>query len=181
MLTNGVIKPRVGKLPTRLSAVVAGLMISAGGYAANPEPVTVEVEFITPIAISENVALRFGLLDEALANGETVVIATNGSVTDASSRVYGGTQSAADLTVDATIAQSITILVATSGVAPNGYALGSFTCDYNGGAALGPCGGGLSAASVPSADLLVGATLTGNGAAGVGTDNGTIDITVSYQ
>ncbi len=47
------------------------------------------------VAIAENNALQFGLLDAGLANLETVIIATDDSVTDAASNVIGGSQAAA--------------------------------------------------------------------------------------
>lgn len=162
------------------SAVASLLIISSAG-AANPESVTAEVQFVDPITITENSALKFGLLDQNLASLETVVIGTNSAVTDAANRVQGGTQAAANLTVAATAAQSITILVDNI-VNGTGYALSGFNCDYNTAAASGACGGGgLSATSAASATLLIGATLTGDGLAATGVANGSFDVTVTYQ
>lgn len=168
---------------TRRVAALAGLITAAGALqanAANPESVTAEVEFVAPITITENNALQYGLLDVNMANAETVVVGTDDSVTDAGSNVLGGTQAAADLTVAATAAQSITILVdnVSSG---SGYALGTFLCSYDGGADTACDGGGMSATSVASAVLEIGATLTGDGTATVGAANGSFDVTVSYQ
>ena len=168
----------------RLTSVFAGILVGLSAVntagAANPENVTAEVAFVDPITITENSALRFGLLDQNLADTQTVAISTSSAVTDASSRVIGGTQAAANLTVAATASQGITIVVdnVTNGT---GYALGSFVCSYNGGSSAACGGSGLSATSAASATLLIGATLTGNGLSVTGTANGSFDVTVSYQ
>ncbi len=157
------------------------LLPSHSTFAANPESVVAEVEFVAPITITETNALQFGLLDVNLANAETVVIGSDSAVTDAASRVLGGTQAAASLTVGATATQSISILV--DNIADGtGYALSAFQCDYNAGASAGACSASsLSATSIASGTLLVGATLTGDGLAAAGAQNGSFDVTVSYQ
>ena len=161
-------------------SALLGLLLATGADAANPEPVTVEVEFVDSITITEDSELKFGLLDQNLALGETVVIATDDSVTDASSRVVGGMQTAADLTVTATASQSITILVDTI-VSGAGYTLATFICKYDTGADTACDGAGYSATTVANATLKVGVTLTGDGLAVVGVANGSFDVTVSYQ
>ncbi len=168
------------RLISVFAGILAGLSATNIAGAANPENVTAEVTFVAPITITENGALRFGLLDANLANTETVAISTSSAVTDSASRVVGGTQAAANLTVAATASQSITILVdnVTNGT---GYALGSFVCSYNGGSSAACGGSGLSATSAASATLLIGATLTGNGLSSAGAANGSFDVTVSYQ
>lgn len=169
-----------GQKAAGLSALALLLVMGSAG-AANPEPVTAEVEFVDPITITETNALQFGLLDQNLASAETVIIAPGGTVTDAGGNVQGGTQAAANLTVTSTAAQSVTILVdnIVNGV---GYALSSFQCDYNTGAASGACdGSGLTATSAASAALLIGATLTGDGLSAPGAANGSFDVTVTYQ
>lgn len=164
-----------------LLAIVAGLAPLTNLFAANPESVTAEVTFVDPITITENNALQFGLLSSALANAETVAVATDDTVTDASSRVIGGTQAAADLTVASTPTQAITVLVDNI-VNGAGYTLATFVCSYNGAASAGCDGAGLNvASSVASATVLIGATLTGDGTAVAGVKNGTFDLTVSYQ
>ena len=164
-----------------LGSAVFGLMIASIADAANPEQVPVEVEFVSPITITQDSELKFGLLDVNLAGGETVVIAPDGSVTDASSRVVGGTQVAADLTVTATAAKSITILVDNVSAA-TGYTLGTWMCNYEGAGADSACdGAGYSATTVAIATLKVGVTLMGNGSAVVGVDNSTFDVTITYQ
>lgn len=174
-------KQRMKRVTGPLSLGVVALALSAvGAMAANPESVNAEVEFVSPITITENNALQYGLLDVNMANAETVVIGTDDSVTDAGSNVMGGSQAAADLTVAATAAQSITILV-DSVSSGSGYALGTFLCSYNGGTDTACDGGGMSATSVASAVLEIGATLTGDGLASVGVANGSFNVTVSYQ
>ncbi len=163
-----------------VASTVAMLLVMSSAGAANPESVTAEVEFVDPITVTENNALQYGLLDRNLATAETVVIAPTGTLTDAAGNVQGGTQAAANLTVTATATQSITILV-DNVVNGLGYALSGFTCDYNSAAPSGACdGSGLSATSVASATLLIGATLTGDGLSEVGTANGSFDVTVTY-
>ena len=169
----------------RVAAATAGLCTGLLGaqlaVAANPETVTASVTFVDAITITENRALSFSYVDDAFANTETIVVATSGSVTDSASRVIG-TPTSASLTVTATATQAISILVdsITNGT---GYTLGSFTCDYNGGASSGTCSGtSLDIASAAaSATLLIGATITGNGSASTGADNGSFNVNVTYQ
>ena len=162
-----------------LAAIVALAPVSVA-VAANPEPVVAEVTFVDPVTITETNALQFGLLDAGLANGEEVVIAPDGTVTDVNNRVVGGAQAAAELTVTASGAQPITILIdtVTSG---SGYTLAGFVCSYDGGADTACDGAGYSESSVASATLAVGATLTGDGSAAAGVANGSFNVTVSYQ
>ena len=160
---------------------LSGLMPVTVADAANPEPVTVGMSFLDPVTITENESLRFGLLDVNMANLETVVIAPNDSVTDASGNVLGGTQAAADLTVTATASQSITILVDNVSTA-TGYTLGTWMCNYDAAGSNSACdGAGYSETSATSAVLLIGVTLTGNGNAVAGADDSTFDVTVTYQ
>ena len=163
-----------------IGSALFGLMLATVADAANPEQVPVAVEFVDPITITENNALQYGLLDQNLNGGEMVIIAPDGAVTDAFSRVVGGTQAAADLTVDATAARSITILV--DNITNNtGYTLGTFMCNYDGAASDSACdGAGYGETTIGSATLLVGATLTGDGNAIVGVFNGNFDVTVTY-
>ena len=168
------------KFAALLGSVLIGLIFATSAGAANPEPVTVEVEFVDPITITETNALQFGLLDVSLGVA-LVIIDPDGTLTDAGSNVLGGTQAAAALTVVGTAGLPINILV--DNIVPNtGYTLGTFVCNYNGGSDTGCQGAGLDvASSASSAPLLVGATLTGIGGAGVGASNGSFDVTVIYQ
>ncbi len=166
-----------------LGSALIGPMLVTGADAANPEPVTVGMDFVDPITITENESLRFGLLDVAMANLETVVIAPNDGLTDAGGNVVGGTQAAADLTITATESQAITISVGNVSAATN-YALGTWMCNYDGAGSDSACFGGYSEttpASSTTATLLIGVTLTGNGAAVAGNDDSTFDVTVTYQ
>jgi hypothetical protein len=156
-------------------------MPSAFTGAANPEPVTVDMNFLDPVTITEVNPLRFGLLDVNMANTETITIAPDSTVTDTQNNILGGTQGAANLTVSASASQSITILVDIVSTA-NGYSLGTWMCNYNGAGTDTACdGSGYSETSATNASLLVGVTLTANGTATVGTDNSSFDVTVSYQ
>jgi len=168
------------RLATIAGSALIGLMLATGVYA-EVEQVTAEVEFVTPVSIGENASLRFGLLDVNLANLETIVIAPDNTVTDASGRVAGGTQGAADLTITATGSQGITISVGNPSVA-TGYTLGTWMCSYAGGTDT-DCSSGYNQASAGdgTATLLVGVTLTGNGSAALGDDDSTFDVTVIYQ
>ncbi len=164
-----------------LGSTLFGLMLASIANAANPEQVPVEVEFVDLISITEDSELKFGLLDVNLANLETVVIAPDDSVTDASSRVVGGVQRAADLTVTATAGKPITIL-ADNVSAATGYTLGTWMCNYDGAGSDSACdGAGYSATTVANATLKVGVTLTGNGSAVAGVDDSTFDVTITYE
>ncbi len=163
-----------------LGSTLNGLMFATGVYAAL-EQVPVEVEFVELISITEDSELKFGLLDANLASGETVVIAPDDSVTDAFSRVVGGTQRAGDLTVRATASKSI-IIVVDNVSAATGYSLATWMCNYDGAGSDSACDGeGYSATTVANATLKIGVTLTGNGSAVVGVDNSTFDVTITYQ
>jgi hypothetical protein len=163
-----------------VGCALAVFLFGGSANATNPEPVVAEVEWVAAVTIAETNALQFGLLDVNMLNLETVVIAPNSSLTDASSRVAGGTQAAAALTVGAEAGRTIDILVDTI-VSNTGYTLGSFVCNYDGGADTGCSGASYSDTSVLSATLLVGATLTGNGTAAPGVANGSFNVTVTYQ
>ena len=164
-----------------LGSSLIGLMLSTAIHAANPEPVVVGVEFIAPITISESTNLEFGLLDLNMILNETVVIAPGGGVTDVSGRVLGGTQTAATFDTQATASQAITIQVTTP-VSGTFYSLGTWTCDYDGGT-IGDCGAGISETSASGAGIVVrvGVTLTGAGGASAGADDGSFDLTITYD
>jgi len=161
-------------------SALIGLVLATGADAANPEPVTVGMDFVALITITENGSLRFGLLDQAL-NTETIIIAPNSSVSGTGTGlILGGTQAAANLTVTASASQSITILVDTI-VSGAGYALGTFMCKYGTGTDTACDGSGYSETSAASATLLIGATLTGDNTAVAGTADGSFNVTVAYQ
>jgi hypothetical protein len=160
--------------------VLVGLISASGVGAANPQPVAVQVTFVDPITVTENNALQFGLLDQNLANLDTVIIAPDSSVTDAAGRVEGGTQMAGSLMVTATEGQAITIIV-DSIVSGPGYTLSDFVCNYNAGTDAACDGSGYSETLAGTASLQVGATMTGDGTAVEGQANGSFNVTVTYQ
>ena len=141
-----------------------------------------EVEFVDLITVTEVNPLQFGLLDQALASPETVIISPDAppTVTDGAGRVLGGTQAAADLTITATLGQTLSIQVSNI-VNGTGYALGSFMCSYNDGTNTACQAAPHTPTSIASATLLIGATLTGDDAAVPGVANGSFDVTVTYQ
>lgn len=164
-----------------LGLALSTLMRAPFAVAANPESVTVAMDFIDPVAITEVNPLQYGYLDVALGNLETIVIVPDDTVIDLFGRIVGGTQLAANLTVTATASLPITILVDNVSSA-TGYSLGTWLCNYDGAAVNSACdGSGYSETTVASATLRIGATLTGNGNAVLGTDNSTFDVTVNYQ
>jgi len=163
-------------------SAVIGLIFVTIAHAAIPEPVVAEVEFADLITVTEVTPLRYGILDEALANAETVIISPDApaTVTDAGGNVLGGVQAAADLTVTATASETLSIQV--DNITNNtGYTLGSFTCSYNDGANTACQAAPYTPTSIASATLLVGATLTGDDNAVPGVFNGSFDVTVAYQ
>ncbi len=172
---------RIKRFLAILGSSLVGLMLSTVAYAANPEPVVVGVEFVAPITISETTNLEFGLLDLNMIAAETVVIAPGGGVTDAAGRVVGGTQTAATFDTQGAAGKPITIQV-TSPSAGTNYTLGTWTCDYDGGT-IGDCGAGISETSAagPGIVVRVGVTLTGAGGAVAGADNGSFDLTITYD
>ena len=158
----------------------AGFLFAGSANALNPEPVVAEVEWVAPVTITETNALQFGLLDVNMLNAQTVVINTDSSYLDANLNVAGGAQAAAALTVGAEAGRQINILVDL--IVPNtGYTLINFVCNYD---TVGPdtacSGASYLETAVASATLLVGATLTGDGAALAGVQNGSFNVTVTY-
>jgi len=164
-----------------LGSGLIGAMLSTGAYAANPEPVVVGVEFVAPLTISESTNLEFGLVDTNMILNETIVIAPGGGVTDAAGRILGGTQTAATFTTRAATGKPITIQV-TNINAGTYYNLGTWTCDYNGGSS-GDCGVGINETSAagPGIVVRVGVTLTGLGGALEVADDGSFDLTITYD
>ncbi len=163
-----------------VASTMAGLLSFGATFAANPESVVVQVTFVDPITITEVNALQIGLLDQNLAVSETVVIIPGGGFTDSASRVLGGTQAAANLTVTATAGFAITVDV-TEVSEGTGYTLGTYMCNYDAGTDTVCDGAGYSQTSAVSATLLIGATLAGDGLAVAGTADGSFNVTVSYQ
>ncbi len=161
-----------------LGPALIGLMLVTGADGANPEPVTVGMNFVDPVTITENGSLRFGLLDQTL-NTETIIIAPNSSVSGTGTGlILGGTQAAANLTVTASASLTLTILIDTI-VNGTGYALSAFVCNYNSGTDTA-CNS-YTPTSAASATLLIGATLTGNNLAVAGAADGSFNVTVAYQ
>ncbi len=162
-----------------LGSALMGLTLATVADAA-VETVTAEVEFATPVSIGAVTALQFGVLDVGLLSTESIIIAPDSGVTGDTGRIAGGTQAAADLTIDASAGPTLTILVDNIVNAGGGYTLGSFVCNYNTGSDT-TCNS-YTPTLVLSASLLIGATLTGTVAgASVGTFNGSFDVTVLYQ
>ena len=168
------------KILAILGAVLMGLMPAIIADAANPEPVTVDMVFQTPITITENNPLQFGLLDVNMADTERVRVRPNGTTQDNDNNILGGIQAPAEVTVGAQASQTINIVVENK-VGGNGYDIIRFRCRYNGATSDGNCNAGYTATSAASATLLIGCDVRANGTATVGVDNGTFDITVYYQ
>ncbi len=163
-----------------LGSALIGLMLVTGADAANPEPVTVGMDFVAVITITENGSLRFGLLDQAL-NTETIIIAPNDAVTGTGTAfVLGGTQAAGDLTITATSGVTINIDVDVVSVG-TGYTLGTWMCEYDVQSVTACDGAGWNVTSVATGALRVGVTLTGDGGAAAGNQDGVFDVTVTYQ
>jgi hypothetical protein len=162
----------------------AGLLSFNSAQAANPLTVIAEVAFVAPIDITQTEPLRYGLLDVAMAGGETITVPTAGPALDPQGNIVGGVQNAAVLSVSSTISQPIRIFVDNPQNGGGAYGLATFMCDYDsGGAAACDSGSGLDTTSglVSPASLLIGATLTAVGVPVAGTFNGSFDVTISYQ
>jgi len=163
-------------------SALMGLMLATGIYAANPEQVTAEVEWIAPVAIAENNALQFGMLDVGTAASETVTINTDDTYSESTANtVVGGTQAAADLTITVPASTPISILVDNIGVGTY-YTLGTFLCNYEGAGDVA-CDApyDFTSAAAASGDVEIGATLTVVGTPTAVVDNTTFDVTVTYQ
>jgi hypothetical protein len=162
----------------------AGLLSFNSAQAANPLTVIAEVAFVAPIDITQIDPLRYGLLDIAMAGGDTITIPTAGPALDPQGNIVGGTQNAALLSVSSTVSQPINILVNNPTNGGGAYSLATFMCAYNGGGAAA-CDGAFSlnttSGLVSPASLLIGATLTAVGVPVAGTFNGSFDVTISYQ
>ena len=166
------------------SAAILGF-VGVGAHAQTTEPVDVEVRFVEPITITVNNAMQFGLVDINIGVGETLILATNDTVTGtgAPARLLNTAQLAADLTVEATANQAINILV-NNEVGGSSYDVHTFTCRYNGVVNGGCDTTGLDVVAgsvIANATLEIGATLEMTGPAPSGDDWGSFDVTVAYQ
>jgi hypothetical protein len=162
-----------------LGSALIGTMLATASYAAT-EPVVAQVTFADPIAITQNNALQYGVIDHVL-NAEVITIAPDSSLSgDGVPLILGGTQAAANLTIDAEALQVLSIQVGTI-IDGTGYALSAFTCKYNGGSDTACQAAPHIPTAVASAILLIGATLTGDNLATPGPANGSFIVTVTYQ
>ncbi len=166
-------------------SALMGLMFATGANALNPEEVAVEVTFIAPIAIAEVSALRFGLLDVAMATSSTVTMNTDDTYSESvANTVVGGIQSAAEVTITVADTTGISILVGNVAAATY-YTLSAWMCSYEDAAdvACDVAYPVTSSASSSSGDTLeIGAILTKNAVAATAVpDNTTFDVTVIYQ
>ena len=168
---------RIKKFAAILGSALMGLMLATIGHAA-VENVVAQVTFADPVTIVEVNSLQYGIIDHVL-NAETIILGTDDSVGGTGAAlVIGGTQAAAELTVDAEASQTLTILIDNI-IDGTGYALSAFVCKYNGGADTA-CNS-LTPTAVASAPLLIGATITGDNLAVPGAANGSFDVTILYQ
>jgi len=168
---------------SKLLLLAAPLLFSAQLYSANPEPVAVEVEFVTPITIVENNTLKFGLVSTDILSGNVMTVATTDALTDTTFRSVGGVQEAGQVTIGANVGTAATLTVTETGTSTS-YDLTAFDCNYDsaGTPVTGDCGAGLAIPStVASAVTLIGATLTANASPGAGTDDTILEITMTYN
>ncbi len=164
-----------------LAALAAIMVLSASAAtAANPQSVTANIAFETPLTITKNNDINFGMVQAAQAG--TYTIDTVGTVTASGGGVsLGGTQNAGNLTIAGSATQTIDILAdnyaANGGVTPS-----AATCAYSGGAAAA-CS--LTTQTAPGAGgrtLLVGVQVVADGTQAAGaTAAPTFDVTVSYN
>jgi hypothetical protein len=166
-----------------VGCAVAGLLSFSSAYAAT-ESVTAEVVFVTPISISPQNQLQYGVLDEALAFGETIILNPDNSLGGSGlARILGAPPAAADLDITADAGLGITILVDNPSFGV-GYSLINFLCTYDAvvDAACDVAGGvATTSSALGTAALTIGATLEGDGLAVPGNADGSFDVTVLYQ
>lgn len=145
------------------------------------ELVEAEVAFVDPAGISETNDLRIDASGQGLAGVVRLAVLPHSSAGGTKqATVQPGTKTAASLTVAAPPGMPITIHV-DEVVAGDGYSLADFRCNYNDGSDTACDGSGLSATTVASGTLLVGATLTGNENLMAGATDGSFEVTISYQ
>ena len=163
-------------------SALMGLILATGIYAANPESVPVNVEWIAPVALTTNTALQFGKLDVNASAADTVTINTDDTYSESvANTVVGGTQTAADLTITVPASTTISILVDNIGTGTY-YTLGTFMCSYEGGTDTAcDAAYNLTSAAAASGAVEIGATLTVVGTPTAVADNTTFDVTVTYQ
>ncbi len=176
---------RMKKFAAMAGSALMGLTLTIGANAANPEQVDVNVTFIAPIAILEVSALRFGLLDVAMATSSTVTMNTDDTFSESvANTVVGGIQSAAELTITVADTTGISILVDNVAAATY-YTLGTWLCSYQSAAdvACDVAYPVTSSGGSSSGDTLeIGAVLTKNSTPATAVaDNTTFDVTVIYQ
>jgi hypothetical protein len=170
------------KILAIVGCAVAGLLSFSSAHAAT-ESVTAEVVFVTPISITPVNQLQYGVLDAALAVGETIVLNPDNSLGGSGlARILGAPPAAADLDITADAGLDITILIDNPSFGV-GYSLINFLCTYDAvvDTACDGVGLGTTSSALGTAALTIGATLLGDGLAVPGNADGSFDVTVLYQ
>ena len=166
-------------------SALMGLMFATGANAAAPVTVPVEVTWVAPIVVGVDNPLQFGLLAVAMADTETVTIATDGLYSESTAgTVVGGTQAQAQLTITVADATDISILVDSIGPGTY-YALDNFFCSYELAADVA-CESAYDVTSSGSSStgdtLEIGARLTKNSTPATAVaDDTTFDATVIFK
>jgi len=144
------------------------------------ELVEAEVTFVNPTGIGAVNDLQIGFPYQSVASLERVTIPPARLQGGTKAAVTEGPQTAASLTVAAAPGQPITILV-DEVVPGDGYSLEDFRCNYNAGGDRSCDGSGYLETAVRNGTLLVGVTVMGVGSAARGAEDGSFDVTISYQ
>lgn len=142
------------------------------------------VEIIVPVTITENLNMQFGKVTKPTSGTNVVTISTGDtrSLTGGgdATLVSGGTERAAQYTVNATASETLSIEVEeTSSI--TGLSLDNFKGKYNGGADQDvDSGDGATVTAVASATLIVGGDLTIDNTASSGVNTLSFNLTVNY-
>ncbi len=119
---------------SRFSILVLVLMAAAGSALAVDLATNGLVEIVDGIVITEDTPLNFGTL--VLNSGSVVVAAADGTVTDTDALVFDNTGiSQGVFTVQSVAGADVEVAATPGGGMPSGLTLGSFTWDWEGGAA----------------------------------------------
>lgn len=176
---------KINGIKTKLAvlASVAALALYSTGATAAVQTVTANIAFETPITLTLNNDIDFGIVTALNASTYAIDTAAAVTVTAGTGTSLGGTPSAGDILIQGSATQTISIN-ANNYLANNGVTPSLARCKY-GAAAEAACssmsGGGLAAPTGAGTTLLVGVSAAANGTQAGGTTAApTFDIVVNY-
>jgi len=160
----------------RFSVLVVAVFCMAGSAFAVDLGSTAVVDIVEGIVLAETQQMDFGSLSK---NDGTVVVAADGSYTDANSLMFDDSSVAAGEFTITSVAGAAVTLTVTAGAMPAGLDLNTFTADIAAGTTTGAVGAGLAHTMAADTDVLaLGASIDVTGATATVGDDTALPYTV---